>query len=55
MPTVTWDYAVLATMRLAYDSGKAMRELGYTVTPFPQMIAKGIRTYRARVAQEKAA
>ena len=42
MPAVTWDYAMLGRMRLFYDSSKAIRELGYTITPFEETVAKGV-------------
>lgn len=54
-PTITWEYAVLGSMKLAYSSEKAKRELGYTVTPWPETVAKGIRSYRERLAREAAA
>ena len=50
MPQVTWDYARLGTMRLFYDSSKAIRELGYTITPFETTLAKGVAGYRVAEA-----
>lgn len=47
MPQVTWDYARLGTMRLFYDSSKAIRELGYPITPWEETIAKGVASWRA--------
>ncbi len=51
-PTVTWDYARLGSMRLAYSSEKAIHGLGYEVTPWPETVAKGIRSHRERKARE---
>lgn len=50
-PAVTRDYAILGSMKLAYSSDKAIRELGYTVTPWPETVAKGIRSWREREAR----
>lgn len=50
MPQVSWDYAVLGCMKLFYDSSKAVRELGYPITPFEETIAKGVASYRAAEA-----
>lgn len=51
MPAVTWDYAMLGRMRLFYDSSKAIRELGYAITPFEETVAKGVSGYRAASVQ----
>ncbi|HVO29849.1 MAG TPA: NAD-dependent epimerase/dehydratase family protein [bacterium] len=53
--TITREYAVLGNMMLAYSSDKAIRELGYRVTPWPETVAKGIRSWREREARESAA
>lgn len=50
MPQISWDYAMLGCMKLFYDSSKAVKELGYPITPFPETIAKGVVSYRAAEA-----
>lgn len=53
--SVTREYAILGSRMLAYSSEKAIRELGYHVTPWEETVAKGIRSWREREARESAA
>ncbi len=54
MPKVTWDYAVLGTMLMWYDSSKAASELGYEPPPFEASIGKAVAEYRAAIRRAQA-
>ena len=46
-PLLTRDHARLVGREAYYSSGKAMRELGYSVTPLPVMVEKAVRRWAA--------
>ncbi len=47
-PALAWDLAKLCGRNLYYSSEKAVRELGYTPTPFEQTVEKVVRWLKER-------
>ena len=49
-PQVSWDYAVLGSTKMWFDSSKAARELGYKVAPFEECVKRAVVAYKEGLA-----
>ncbi|MFS8512533.1 MAG: hypothetical protein LOD87_02250 [Planifilum fulgidum] len=47
-PALAWDLAKLSGRKLYYSSDKAVRELGYSPTPFEKTVEKTVRWLKER-------